>query len=305
MDRTQVLAGLTLAALAALGGCARETRSTSLVVGSKNFTEQTILGEIAAQQLERRLGAPVTRRLDLGGTLLAHQALTAGHIDLYPEYTGTALTAILKKPAASDPKAVFEAVSKDYESRWKLRWMPPLGFDDTFAMVVRGADAKAAGIRTLSQAAARTAPWKLGVGYEFLERPDGLTGLKKAYPLRLAGPPHMMDLGVLYKALEAKEVDMVAANATDGLLSVLDVVVLEDDRRFFPPYEAAFVVRSETLARDPRVAAALEELSGKITSAEMRRLNHEVAGRHRRAAEVARDFLEGLTKAPAAAPKAP
>jgi osmoprotectant transport system substrate-binding protein len=303
MARAQVLAGLTLAALAA--ACGGRGHGPTLVVGSKNFTEQTILGEIAAQQLERRLGKPVARRLDLGGTLLAHEALVAGRIDLYPEYTGTALTAILKQPISADPKAVFDAVARDYETRWKLRWTRPLGFDDTFAMVIRGADARSEKIRTMSQAAARAAPWRLGVGYEFVERPDGLPGLRKAYALRLSGPPRMMDLGILYKALESKEVDMVAANATDGLLSVLDVTVLKDDRRFFPPYEAAFVVREECLTRDPRVGAALEELSGKLTSDEMRRLNHDVAGGHRRVAEVAKDFLDGLTTAPASTPRAP
>ncbi|MGE5716046.1 MAG: glycine betaine ABC transporter substrate-binding protein, partial [Acidobacteriota bacterium] len=184
MDRTAfravVAAGLpiALAATLATAGCAR---GRTLVVGSKNFTEQEILGEIAAQQLERRLGTRVTRKLDIGGTLLAHEALVAGEIDLYPEYTGTALTAILKLPAATGPKAVFDTVAREYRARWKLVWLPPLGFNDTFAMVIRGADARSSGIATLSQAARRKKGWVLGVGYEFLRRPDGLSGLQKTY----------------------------------------------------------------------------------------------------------------------------
>ena len=290
--RLTALAGLAAVALA---GCGRGPRP--LVVGSKNFTEQVILGEIAAQQLERRLGAPVTRKLDLGGTLLAHEALVRGDIDLYPEYTGTASSAVLKLAPPSARGAVFDRVSAEYRSRWNLAWLRPLGFDDTFALVIRGEDARASGIATLSAAARRAQGWRLGVGYEFLDRPDGLAGLQKTYALPLAGSPKTMDLGLLYRALEAKEVDIVAANATDGLLSVLDVVVLEDDLHFFPPYEAAFVVRAEALAREPRARAALEELSGTLTAAGMRRLNQRVAGEHWRTADVARDFLDGLPKA--------
>jgi glycine betaine/choline ABC-type transport system substrate-binding protein len=236
------------------------------------------------------------RKLDLGGTLLAHEALVAGDIDLYPEYTGTAWSAVLKLPSPPAPGGVFSRVAAEYLSRWSLVWLPPLGFDDTFALVIRGEDARAAGITTLSGAARRAQGWKLGVGYEFLDRPDGLAGLQKTYSIPLVGTPRTMDLGLLYAALEAKDVDLVAANATDGLLSVLDVVALEDDRRSFPPYEAAFVVREDALRREPRARAALEELSGTLTAATMRRLNQQVAGEHRRPAEVAREFLGSLPK---------
>ncbi len=292
MDRAKVLAGLTAILLAGCPG------PRPLVVGSKNFTEQRVLGEIAAQQLERRLGAHITRKLDLGGTLLAHEALVAGQIDLYPEYTGTALTAVLKLPLSSDPKAVYDTVAAAYRSRWKLVWLPPLGFNDTFALVVRGADARAMRIQTLSQAAKRPEGWTLGVGYEFLQRPDGLAGLRATYGLPLKETPRTMDLGLLYEALRQGEVDMVAANSTDGLLSALDMVVLEDDRRYFPPYEAAFVVREECLSREPRARGALEELSGKLTSSAMQKLNYLVDGKHRRVADVAREFLEETLGAP-------
>ncbi len=298
MDRTTIrlaiAAGLLVALAAACGtgltGCAR---GRTLVVGSKNFTEQEILGEIAAQQLERRLGTRVTRKLDIGGTLLAHEALVAGEIDLYPEYTGTALTAILKLPAATDPKAVFDTVAREYRARWKLVWLFPLGFNDTFAMVIRGADARSSGIATLSQAAQRKKGWVLGVGYEFLRRPDGLAGLQKTYALPLEGTPKTMDLGLLYAALVQGQVDLVAGNSTDGLLAERDFKVLEDDKKYFPPYEAAFVAREESISKEPRVRAALEELTGKLTTATMQKLNAQVVGKHRRPADVAAEFLGG------------
>jgi osmoprotectant transport system substrate-binding protein len=297
MDRTACRASLTAGLSAALfltfaAACGRGHPLT-IVVGSKNFTEQEILGEIAAQQLERHLGARVTRKLGIGGTLLAHEALVAGEIDLYPEYTGTALTAVLKLPIASDPKAVFDTVAKEYRSRWKLVWLSPLGFDDTFAMVIRGGDARSSGIETLSQAAQRKKGWVLGVGYEFLQRPDGLPGLQKVYALPLDGTPRSMDLGLLYAALEQGQVDLVAANSTDGLLAERDFKVLRDDKKYFPPYEAALVVREGLLSREPKARAALEELSGKLTTEAMRKLNNLVAGKHHRPADVAKEFLDG------------
>jgi osmoprotectant transport system substrate-binding protein len=262
-----------------------------LTVGSKNFTEQIVLGEIVAQQMERRLGIKVDRKLDLGGTLLAQQALSKGEIDVYPEYTGTALTAVLKLAPASDPAAVLERVRAEYRERWNLEWLDPLGFDNTFAMVVRGPDARAQGIETLSDAARRKQGWRLGVGYEFLQRPDGLAGLRAAYHLALDGAPKSMDLGLLYSALEQKQVDMAAANATDGQLSVLDVKVLRDDLHYFPPYQAALVVRAPALAAHPGMQAALAQLTGRLSDAAMRNLNYQVDGKHRPVAEVAREWL--------------
>ena len=276
------------ALLASIMGCSGKH---PLTVGSKNFTEQIILGEIVAQQLERRLGEKVDRKLDLGGTLLAQQALSTGQIDLYPEYTGTALTAVLKLPPSSDAAAVLARVRDEYRRRWRLEWLDPLGFDNTFAMVVRGPDARSQKIETLTDAAGRKQGWTLGVGYEFLQRPDGLAGLLKTYRLPLAGFPKSMDLGLLYSALEQKQVDMAAANATDGMLSVLDVKVLRDDRHYFPPYQAAVIVRAESLATHTGLRAALDQLSGKISADAMRELNHQVDGKHRPVAEVARGWL--------------
>jgi glycine betaine/choline ABC-type transport system substrate-binding protein len=290
MDRKEVR-GLIAGCLIALAllGCDRER---PLTVGSKNFAEQLILGEIIAQHLEHRLGRKVARKLNLGGTLLAHQALVNGEIDLYPEYTGTALTAVLKLPPASDPKHVFESVRAEYHTRFRIHWLDPLGFNDTFAMVIRGDDSRRLNIRSLSEAARHSPGWRLGVGYEFQQRPDGLSGLLKTYALPISGTIRTMDLGLLYQALEQKQVDMVAGNTTDGLLSALDVLVLEDDKKYFPPYQAAIAVREEVLHAYPSVADALAELSGKLSDAQMRALNHAVVGQHRPLAEVAQKFLQ-------------
>ena len=288
MAGTKTFAGVIAVALAC--GCARGPRP--IVVGSKNFTEQLILGEIVAQQLERKLGARVERRLNLGGTLLAHQALVSGEIDVYPEYTGTALTAVLKLPPSADPKSVLDEVRSAYEKRWRIDWLAPFGFNNSFAMVVRREDARRSGLRTISDAAGARKDWTMGAGYEFVERPDGFHGLVKAYGLGVAGQIETMDLGLLYQALEQRKVDMIAASATDGMLSVLDVTVLQDDRHYFPPYEAAPVVRAEALAAHPGMRQALEELAGRLTDKDMQKLNYQLDGKHRPLAEVARGFLE-------------
>ena len=293
MDRTKTLASLIPPLLVAslLAGCNR--RPADIVVGSKNFTESALLGELLAQHIERRLGLKVERKLNLGGTLLAHQAITSGAIDLYPEYTGTALTAVLKRPPSADAADVLRQVRDAYQSQWRLDWLRPLGFNNTFAMIVRGETARREKLTTLSDAA-RAQAWKLGVGYEFIQRPDGLPGLLKTYNLRAAGDPISMDLGLLYAALKSKRVDLIAASSTDGLISVLDVTVLQDDRHYFPPYECAVIVREDTLARHPGLQDALEQLSGKLPDQVMRKLNFGVDGEHRPPAQVASRFLDSV-----------
>ena len=289
MAGTKIVAGLI--GILLVGGCSSGPRP--IVVGSKNFTEQLVLGEILAQQLERRLGGKVARKLNLGGTLLAHQALVNGEIDVYPEYTGTALTAVLKLPASSDAAHVLAEVRDSYEKRWRLEWLRPFGFNNSFAMIIGGEEARRGKLRTLSEAARYKTDWVMGVGYEFLQRPDGFTGLVKTYGLRIQGQVKTMDLGLLYRALDQREADMIAASATDGMLSVLDVTVLQDDRHYFPPYEAAPVVRADSLAVHPGMGEALNELAGRLTDKAMRNLNYQVDGKHRPLADVAREFLAG------------
>jgi len=272
------------------------SRGPKLWVGSKTFTEQVILGEILVQHLEKRLDQPVGRRLNLGGTLLAHQGLLSGAIDLYPEYTGTALVAILKLPVTTDSAAALARVREEYRRRWQVEWAAPLGFSNTYTLVVRGEEARSRRFQTISDAVRRGSPWTLGAQYEFALREDGLPGLMKTYGLPIKGPPVTMHYGLLYRALDQRNVDMIATNSTDGLLSVMDVKPLIDDKRYFPPYDAAIAVRSQALRAHPGLLDALEDSSGKITNEIMQRLNYEVDGKHRTAAEVASEFLRNAQK---------
>jgi glycine betaine/choline ABC-type transport system substrate-binding protein len=268
--------------------CSRRER---IVVGCKNFTEQIVLGEIIAQQIENKTHLPVERRFYLGGTYIAHQGILAGRIDIYPEYTGTALTAILKQAPMSDRKAVYNRVKSEYEGRFHLTLGPPLGFNDTFAIEIRGEDSRRLHLQTISQAAQYTPQWRAGFGYEFMERTDGYKGLAATYGLRFAETPRIMDLGLLTRALKDHQVDLIAGNMTDGLIPALDLAVLDDDKHYFPPYEAVPVVREQTLAEHPEVRAALDGLGGKISDAEMRQLNYAVDGQKRDVKEVVREFL--------------
>ena len=261
------------------------------VIGAKNFTEQVVLGELLAQEIEAKSGLKVERRFYLAGSYICQQALLAGRIDAYVEYTGTALTAILHDPIASDPAAVFEKVKAEYKGRFGFEVMPSLGFNNTFAIVVRGEDARRLHLNTLTEAARYTPRWRAGFGYEFMERPDGYPGLARVYGLQFAAPPRILDLGLLYRALLDKQVDLVAGNSTDGLLAARDLVVLQDDKHYFPPYEAVPIVRQDTLARYPEVRDAIAELAGEISDAEMQKMNYAVAGEGRDANEVAREFL--------------
>lgn len=272
-----------------LAGCGRE-RPGRVVIGSKNFTEQVILGELVAQQLEAHTGLKVDRRFNLGGTFICHQALVAGQIDLYVEYTGTALTAILKQPPQRDPDEVFRTVQEQYRPLG-LEWTRPLGFNNTFAMVIRGEDARRYNLKTISDIACLAPRWRAGFGYEFTERADGLKGLVETYGLKFGSAPRAMEIGLLYRALTEKQVDIVAGNSTDGLIEALDLVALEDDLHYFPPYYAAPVARRATLEHHPEVRRALEELAGKISEEEMRRMNYAVEGEGRDLRQVVREFL--------------
>ena len=286
MDRRRFLAGSALL----LAGCA--SKVSALSIGSKNFTEQLVLGELLAQYLGRFTTSPIEKRFYLAGTYICHQALLAGRIDMYVEYTGTALVAILKEPPLSNHAAVFNTVREKYASTFGVEVFPSLGFDNTFAMVMRGNDARRLRLKTLSDAAAIAPQLRLGVGYEFLERPDGYKGLVAKYGLQFREAPRVMDLGLLYRALQNNQVDIVAGSNTDGLIAALDLVVLEDDRHYFPPYDAVPLVRRETLQRYPWVATALQRLSGRIGAEDMRRMNYAVDGEKKDAATVVKSFIE-------------
>ncbi len=276
--------------LLVLCSCA-PSHSDRIVIGSKNFTESLVLGELLAQEIEAHTHLKVERRFYLAGTYICQQALLAGRIDVYPEYTGTALTAILKQKVGGNKQQVYQGVKSQYESRLGLTLGPPFGFNDTFAMEIRGEDARRLNLKTLSQAAEFTPQWRAGFGYEFMERPDGYAGLAAAYGLRFSVPPRVMDLGLLALALKHHQIDMAAGNATDGLIPALDLFVLEDDRHYFPPYEAVAVIRQQTLQQHPEVGRAIAELGDRISDQEMQQLNYALDGQHRDVKDVAREFL--------------
>ena len=280
-----------IAALGLMLGCLPE-RENRIVIGSKNFTEQLILGELIAQHIEAKTHLPVERRFYLAGTYICHQAIVSGRIDIYPEYTGTALTAILKEKPGGARQQVYDRVKVEYEKRFKLAVGRTFGFNDTFAIEIRGDDARRLHLETISQAAAYAPRWRAGFGYEFMERPDGFKGLAATYGLHFAAPPRIMDLGLLTRAVKDKQLDLIAGNTTDGLIPALDLVVLEDDRHYFPPYEAVPIVREQVLAHHPEIRDALQDLAGKISDDQMRQLNFAVDGEHRDAKQVISEFLK-------------
>lgn len=286
MDRRTFLSAL---AIATLSGCV--SHKDELSVGSKNFTEQLILGEILKQALENACGMPVEGRFYLAGTYICQQAILSGRIDTYVEYTGTALAAILKQNASGDSQAVYEQVQRGYKQRFHLGVMPPLGFNNSFAMVMRGDQARRLGLTKLSQLSPVAPKLRLGVGYEFLERQDGYKGLVATYDLHFVEAPRVMDLGLLYRALQNNSVDIVAGNNTDGLIKALGLVVLEDDKHYFPPYDAVPIVNPALFTKCSQATNVFQKLAGSITAEQMRAMNYAVDGEKKDAGTVAREFL--------------
>ena len=287
------LAAVVVAIVLLSSAAAARRSGGAIVVGSKNFTEQLVLGELVAQTIERDAGMPVDRRLNLGGTLICDRALMTGDIDVYVEYTGTSLTAVFHQPVSTDSDTVFDTVRTLYAKSGRTL-LPPLGFNNTFAILVRGRDARARGLRTIDDAARESAHWRAGFGYEFVERPDGYPGLAKTYGLRFPDAPHVMDLTLSYRALASGQVDMIAGDATAGLIKGLDLFQLEDNRHYFPPYDAAAVARAETLLRYPQVRTALERLSGRVSAADMRAMNYAADVEHRDVPVIVREFLDRI-----------
>jgi len=270
-------------------------RRAAIVVGSKNFTEQLILGEIVAGTIERETGLTVDRRLNLGGTLICEQALVSGDIDVYVEYTGTALTAVFHQPLTNDSSTVLQTV-RDAYARTGRTLLEPFGFNNTFTILVRSSDARQLKLKTIDDAAVQAPKWRAGFGYEFLERPDGFPGLAKTYGLRFAEPPRVMDLTLTYRALASGQVDLIAGDATAGLISALDLFPLEDNRRYFPPYDAVPVARAATIMRHPEVRRALTSLAGAISAEAMRAMNNAADAGKEDPAKIARDFLDKRLK---------
>ncbi len=277
-----------VAGVAGVTGVACER--SAVVVGSKNFSEQVILGEIVALLLEER-GLTVDRRLNLGGSFICHSAMVSGQMDVYIEYTGTALTAILKEPVLHDPEEVYRKVQEEYRERYGLAWGPSLGFDNTYAMAMRSEHAESLGLSRISDLAAHVKTIRTGFGHEFLERQDGYPGFTRAYGLDFAIPPRGMELGLIYQALVEESVDLIAGSSTDGLIERFGLTVLEDDQRFFPPYYAAPVYRPETAEAHPAFREVIQMLGGAIDEPAMRSMNRAVDNDRRRASDVAKEFL--------------
>jgi glycine betaine/choline ABC-type transport system substrate-binding protein len=269
------------------GGSQVESR---VVVGSKDFTESALLAEIVAQMLEAR-GVSVERRFELGGNL-PHEALISGTLDLYPEYTGTSFTAILQHAPIGDPRAVYEQVKQEYASKFDVDVSGPLGFENTFAILVRGDEARRLNLRTISDAAPHAPRWRAGFGQDFMSRADGYPGFSKTYGLRF-GEVREMDLSLTYIALSSGQVDLIAGNSTEGRITTLDLAQLADDRQYFPPYEAVYLVRQDTLARVPELGEVMSKLANAISTEEMRRLNFEIDGKKRDPKEVVREWIGG------------
>ncbi|HSB09592.1 MAG TPA: glycine betaine ABC transporter substrate-binding protein [Blastocatellia bacterium] len=261
-----------------------------VVVGSKDFTESRILAELVAQAIEQHTDITVDRQSELSGDL-CHRELVSGQIDMYVEYTGTAFTAILKHKPISDPRKVYDQVKHDYESLFTVEWLAPLGFNNTFAILVRVDEARRLGLKTISDVARYAPDWRAGFGQDFMSREDGYPGFARTYGLKFREPPREMDLSLSYQALAGGQVDLIAGNSTDGLIDKLGLYQLEDDRHYFPPYEAAPVVRRETLERYPALTTAINTLAGKITNEQMRKLNYAIDGEKREVKEVVREFL--------------
>ena len=289
-----VIAAAAAAAVVIVAGAAAAWPARDrVVVGSKNFTEQVVLGELLAQAIERYAGLTVERRLNLGGTFICDRALRAGDIDVYVEYSGTALTAIFKQPVERESGRVLDRIRSAYADAG-ITMLDPLGFNNTFAILVRGDTARASGLTRLSQLGSHAAGWRAGFGYEFIEREDGFRGLASAYGLTFREPPRVMDLTLIYRALADGQVDVIAGDATAGLIDALHLTALEDDRHYFPPYDAVPLVRAATLLRHPDIGRALKRLAGRVDAAAMRRMNFSVDGNHRDATAVVREFLDRL-----------
>ena len=261
---------------------------TTVTIGSKDFTESALLAEVIAQMLEAR-GVSVERRFELGGNL-PHDALVSGTLDLYPEYTGTSYTAILHHAPIGDPRAVYNQVKQEYGGKFNVLVSEPLGFENTFAILVRGDEARKLNLKTISEAASHAPQWRAGFGQDFMSRADGYPGFSKSYGLKFA-EVREMDLSLTYIALSSRQVDLIAGNSTEGRIATLDLFQLADDRHYFPPYEAVYLVRQDSLTRVPALNDVLAKLANAISTDEMRRLNYEIDGNKRDVKEVVREWL--------------
>jgi osmoprotectant transport system substrate-binding protein len=280
---------VTIAGAGAPSSLAQER--PAVTIGSKNFTESLLIGEMYALLLEAN-GFKVNRKLNLAGTLIAHGALVKGEIDLYPEYTGTALLNMLKLETMSDRKKVYDKVKDEYAKQFQLVWLDAAPMNNTQAVAVTQAIAKKHNMTTLSRMSVVAPQLVMAAVPEFTERPDGLKGLQRVYGGFNFKKVNLVDYGVKYRALTGGQADATVAFGTDGEIIGYKLVVMKDDKGLWPPYQVAPVVRKALLDKAPGVAKALNRVAGKMTDATMQRLNWEVDGKKREYADVAKEFLK-------------
>ncbi|MDM3848385.1 MAG: glycine betaine ABC transporter substrate-binding protein [Aphanizomenon gracile PMC638.10] len=289
--RIAIVLGIVSLIIAGLIAFNYQQKPATIIIGSKNFTEQVILGELLAQHIENHTKLKVDRRFNLGGTFIAHEAVKAGKIAGYVEYTGTSFTTILKEKPISDPEIVYKKVKAYYDQKLKLAVMKPLGFENTFAMIIRGEDAEKWQIKSLSEIGKYSLQMKAGFGYEFLERADGYPGLSKTYNLKFSNIKQM-ELGLMYQALKEKQVDFIAANSTDGLIPVLNLVILEDDKKYFPPYQAIPIFNQEILQKYPELTNTINQLGGKVSTTAIQKMNYQVDNQSQPVERVVSEWLK-------------
>jgi osmoprotectant transport system substrate-binding protein len=297
MRKVGLVAGVILLALMLLLPAVPQvygqgTGKPTVSVGSKSFTEQLIVGNMVAQLLESK-GYPVNRKLGLASTAIVHAALLKGDVDVYVEYTGTGLVTILKQPVIGDPQAAYDAVKKMYAEQFHLIWAKPWGFNNTYALMMRQADAERLKIKSISDLRSPAKDLILGSTIEFASRPDGIPGLTKQYGLAFKDT-RAMDPGLVYQAIASRQVDIISGFSTDGRVPQLKLAVLQDDQKFFPPYYAAPVLRADLVQKSPIILEVLNRLAGKINDSTMAKLNFDVDGNRRSPEEVAAEYLKGL-----------
>ena len=294
--RTRVaLAVATVVLAGVLVAIAATPARQAIVIGSKNFTEQVILGELLAQAIERE-GGDVVRKLNLGGTFVCDRGIRSGELDAYVEYTGTAVSAVFHEAVPRDSRLAFDRARQLYAAAG-VTALDPLGFNNTFAILVRADDAGAHALRTIQDLESVAPRWTAGFGHEFLQRDDGYAGLIRAYGLQFGSQPRAMDVSLIYRALADRQVDVIAGDATSAMIDALHLVPLEDSRHYFPPYDAFPVVRTASLLRYPVLGRALKQLAGRISDADMRAMNAAVDVQHRDVRAVVTDFLARLNVA--------
>ena len=286
---------IVLLSIFALTGCAR---SEKIVIGSKDFSENILLGEMFAQLVEAKTDIKVERKMNLGGTFVCFEALKKGDIDIYPEYTGTGLTAQLKLDVIGDPDEAYRVVSEEFDKQFKIKWLKPLGFNNTYTLAVTQDVYQQYGVKTFSDLAKISEKLIFGAEHEFFDRQDGYDGLVQKYSMIFKGAPKKMNVSLKYQAMGNGDMDVTDAFATDGAIKQYNLVVLTDDMGFFPPYYAAPIVRNATLEKHPELEGVLNMLDKAIDDATMAELNYKVDAEGQDVAKVAKEFLNnsGLLK---------